>query len=49
MATENPGRFVGNRGLLRPGAKADLLGFTLDPGKQALETQMVLVGGIEWP
>ena len=49
MATENPGSFVGNRGLLLPGAKADLLGFTLDPGKQALEIQMVMVGGIEWP
>lgn len=45
MTTENPGRFVGKRGVLRPGAKADLLSFTCDGGSQALQIQSVLVGG----
>jgi N-acetylglucosamine-6-phosphate deacetylase len=47
MATANPGRFVGNRGILRPGTSADLLTFTLDVSKHILQIHTVFVKGVE--
>lgn len=47
MATTNPGRFVGGRGLLRPGAAADLLSFRFEPDTFAIRFHTVLAGGIE--
>lgn len=49
MATANPGRFAGNRGLLRSGASADLVRFMLDAEKQNLQILSVMVKGVEWP
>jgi N-acetylglucosamine-6-phosphate deacetylase len=49
MSTENPGRFVGHRGLLRPGARADLVRFTLDVETRKLQILSVLIDGVEWP
>lgn len=48
MATENPGRFVGNRGLLRVGASADLVQFDWQPGEGDLRIRRVLVRGVEY-
>lgn len=47
MATENPGRFVGGRGLLRVGASADLVQFEWQPGEGDLQIRKVLVRGVE--
>ncbi|MCP4385187.1 MAG: amidohydrolase family protein [Hyphomicrobiales bacterium] len=47
MATDNPGRFVGNRGIMTVGAPADLIRFTWHPGATDLDIDMVLVGGRE--
>jgi N-acetylglucosamine-6-phosphate deacetylase len=47
MATANPGRFTGGRGVLRPGAAADLLGFSFDPDTSTLRLQTVLTEGVE--
>jgi N-acetylglucosamine-6-phosphate deacetylase len=47
MATANPGRFVGGRGVLRPGAAADLLSFRFEPDTSAIRFQTILTGGIE--
>lgn len=47
MATENPGRFVGGRGLLRVGASADLVRFKWHPGDEDLQISRVLVRGVE--
>lgn len=47
MATENPGRFVGGRGLLCVGASADLIQFEWHPGEQDLQIRRVLVRGVE--
>lgn len=47
MATENPGRFVGSRGVLRVGASADLVQFEWQPGEGDLQVRRVLVGGVE--
>jgi N-acetylglucosamine-6-phosphate deacetylase len=44
MATENPGRFAGGRGQLRPGADADLVRFQWTPG-QKLKIETVWVQG----
>ena len=49
MSTENPGRFVGNRGILRPGAKADLVRFTLDAEARKMQILSVLIEGVEFP
>jgi N-acetylglucosamine-6-phosphate deacetylase len=48
MATENPGRVAGGLGMLRVGAPADLVRFTLESGETALKIATVMVKGIEW-
>jgi len=47
MATQNPGRFAGGRGVLRPGTSADLLRFSFDPHSCSLRMQTVLAEGVE--
>ena len=47
MATENPGRFIGGRGVLRVGAPADLVQFTWNPADGDLEISRVFVRGVE--
>ena len=46
LATANPGRFAGGRGLLRPGLPADLITFTWQPGSTTLEIRTVVANGI---
>ena len=48
MATANPGRFVGGRGILRPGAAADLIRFAVDRDSGALNIEQIWVKGTEW-
>jgi N-acetylglucosamine-6-phosphate deacetylase len=48
MATENPGRFVGGLGMLRIGAPADLVRFTIEGDGTALKIASVMVKGLEW-
>lgn len=48
MATVNPGRFVGGRGILRPGAAADLIRFTVDRDSNRLNVERVWLKGEEW-
>lgn len=48
MTTENPGRFVGDLGMLRIGAPADLVRFTIESGGTALKIASVMVKGLEW-
>ncbi|HEY2078852.1 MAG TPA: amidohydrolase family protein [Streptosporangiaceae bacterium] len=45
LATANPGRFVGGRGLLRPGAPADLITFAWKPGDRTLGIRTVVANG----
>jgi N-acetylglucosamine-6-phosphate deacetylase len=45
LATENPGRFAGGRGRLVPGAPADLIRFSWQPGAHTLAVETVLVQG----
>jgi N-acetylglucosamine-6-phosphate deacetylase len=45
MATENPGRFVGGRGVLRVGERADLVRFTMNEAANQLSIKTVLVAG----
>jgi N-acetylglucosamine-6-phosphate deacetylase len=47
MATENPGRFLGGRGLLRVGASADLVQFAWHAASGDLEIGRVFVRGVE--
>jgi N-acetylglucosamine-6-phosphate deacetylase len=47
MATENPGRIVGHRGILSAGAKADLVRFTMDFEQNSMHIETVLVEGTE--
>ncbi len=47
MATENPGRLVGHRGILSVGAKADLVRFTMDFEQKSMHIESVLVEGTE--
>lgn len=47
MATENPGRFVAGRGVLRAGAPADLVQFTWNPADGDLAIGRVFVRGVE--
>lgn len=47
MATENPGRFVGGRGVLRVGAPADLVQFTWNSAGGDLDVRRVFVRGVE--
>lgn len=46
MATENPGRFVGGRGVLRVGADADLVQFRWDRAGGDIEIVKLLVRGV---
>jgi N-acetylglucosamine-6-phosphate deacetylase len=46
MATENPGRFAGGRGVLRVGADADLVRFRWDRAGVEIEIVDVLVRGV---
>ncbi|MGA8530527.1 MAG: amidohydrolase family protein [Acidobacteriaceae bacterium] len=46
MATENPGRFAGGRGVLRVGADADLVQFRWDPAGGDIEIVSILVRGV---
>ena len=39
------GRFVGGRGVLRPGAPADLITFAWQPGDSTLDVRTVVAGG----
>lgn len=48
MATVNPGRFVGGRGILEAGARADLIRFTVDEKTLAMKLETVIVGGKVW-
>jgi N-acetylglucosamine-6-phosphate deacetylase len=46
LATANPGRFAGGRGLLRPGAPADLITFAWRPGDATLDIRTVVANGV---
>ncbi len=46
MATANPGRILGGRGVLRVGAAADLIRFHWAPGDPCLRVDTVLAAGI---
>jgi N-acetylglucosamine-6-phosphate deacetylase len=48
MTTANPGRFVGGIGMLRPGAAADLIRFTVDRDSNTLNIERVWLKGVEW-
>lgn len=48
MATENPGRFVRGRGVLRVGGRADLVRFTTNGEGSELCIKTVVVAGKEW-
>jgi N-acetylglucosamine-6-phosphate deacetylase len=48
MATANPGRFTGDRGQLRIGARADLIRFTVCEYGTELQIKTVIVAGKEW-
>jgi len=48
MATVNPGRFVGGRGVLQRASPADLIQFTLDEAAMELRIVTVVVGGKVW-
>jgi N-acetylglucosamine-6-phosphate deacetylase len=48
MATANPGRFVGDVGILQPGAPADLIQFSVDKESNKLNLERVWLKGIEW-
>ena len=45
LATANPGRFAGGRGVLRPGAPADLITFAWQPGDPTLDIRTVVANG----
>ena len=45
MATENPGRFLDNRGTLRVGADADLIRFHWEQGSSTLQIEKTIVLG----
>jgi N-acetylglucosamine-6-phosphate deacetylase len=45
MATANPGRFAGGRGILRVGGVADLIRFRWEPGFSTLAIEDVVVAG----
>lgn len=45
LATRNPGRFVGGRGVLAPGQRADITLFSWSPGDKKLTIEDVFLGG----
>ncbi len=45
LATRNPGRFVGGRGVLAPGQRADITLFSWAPGDEKLTIEDVFLGG----
>jgi N-acetylglucosamine-6-phosphate deacetylase len=45
LATANPGRFAGGRGVLRTGATADLITFAWRPGDRTLDVRTVIAAG----
>ncbi len=47
MATGNPGRFLGGRGVLRVGAPADLVQFSWSPDHDGIRIARVFVNGVE--
>lgn len=47
MATVNPGRFTGGRGMLRVGARADLLRFRIDEPRHTFDIETIVVAGVE--
>jgi N-acetylglucosamine-6-phosphate deacetylase len=47
MSTENPGRVAGCRGVLRPGAPADIIRFTMDTVRQHMNIESVMIEGVE--
>jgi N-acetylglucosamine-6-phosphate deacetylase len=47
MATENPGRTLGHRGILRVGETADIVRFTMDGKDKTMQIETVLVEGAE--
>jgi len=49
MATENPGRFVGGRGVLRVGAPADLVRFRWEKDASSLTIEDIIVRGQRVP
>jgi N-acetylglucosamine-6-phosphate deacetylase len=46
LASANPGRFTGGRGVLRPGAPADLIAFAWQPGDTTLDVRTVVAAGV---
>lgn len=46
LATASPGRFAGGRGVLRPGAPADLITFAWQPGDATLDIVTVVASGV---
>lgn len=45
LATRNPGRFAGGRGVLAPGARADITLFSWQPGDAELTIESVFLAG----
>jgi N-acetylglucosamine-6-phosphate deacetylase len=45
LASANPGRFTGGRGVLRTGAPADLITFAWRPGDRTLDVRTVVAAG----
>jgi N-acetylglucosamine-6-phosphate deacetylase len=45
LATRNPGHFAGGRGVLRPGAPADVIAFGWQPGDRTLDLRVVVAAG----
>jgi N-acetylglucosamine-6-phosphate deacetylase len=45
LASANPGRFAGGRGVLRTGAPADLITFAWRPGDRTLDVRTVVAAG----
>lgn len=46
LASANPGRIVGDRGVLKPGSSADLILFRWEPGMTTLDIRSVVASGV---